>query len=80
MDVMPFDIGGFFGAMIALTFLLPLLITGSVIVLIVWAVRRSSPSGEDAAIAELRSRLARGEIDPIEFEVRLRALRGRGRH
>jgi uncharacterized membrane protein len=65
--------------MIAATILVPLVITGLIIGLVVWIFRRSSV-GEDPAIGELRSRLARGEIDPIEFEVRLRALRGRGRH
>jgi uncharacterized membrane protein len=27
-------------------------------------------------VTELKARLARGEIDPIEYQVRMRALRG----
>jgi uncharacterized membrane protein len=46
-----------------------------VIGVIVWAIRRSAPPHEDPAIVELKARLARGEIDPIEYQVRMRALR-----
>ncbi len=42
-----------------------------ILAVIVWAVRRSSPPREDPAVAELKARLARGEIDPIEFRVRM---------
>jgi uncharacterized membrane protein len=52
-----------------------LVVTVLIIVLvlgvIVWAIRRSAPAPEDPAIAELKDRLARGEIDPIEFRVRM---------
>jgi uncharacterized membrane protein len=51
-----------------------LVVTVLVVVLIlgviVWAIRRAAPPQEDPAIAELKARLARGEIDPIEFRVR----------
>ena len=43
--------------------------------LIVWAIRRATPRVSDPAEAELRRRLAEGEISPVEYEVRLRALR-----
>jgi uncharacterized membrane protein len=73
----PFDPFQFIGVTVALSFIVPLIITGAVIGVIIWAVRRSGPAREDPAVAELKSRLARGEIDPTEYEVRMRALRGR---
>jgi len=76
MDVIPFDPFGFVGGMIAISLLVPLLTTGLIVGTIVWAIRRSAPRREDPAIAELKARLARGEIDPIEYTVRMRALRG----
>lgn len=76
MDVLPFDPFGFVGGMIAISILAPLVTTGLVVGTIIWAIRRSTPAREDPAIAELRARLARGEIDPIEYTVRMRALRG----
>jgi uncharacterized membrane protein len=72
MDVGPmFD---WFGPLMAITILVPLIMTGAVVGLIVWAIRRSLPPREDPAVAALKARYARGEIDPAEFEVRLRAL------
>jgi uncharacterized membrane protein len=41
---------------------------------IVWAIRRSRPSPEEAARAELGRRLAAGEISPAEYEVRMRSI------
>jgi uncharacterized membrane protein len=41
---------------------------------IIWAIRRASRPQEDPAVAELKRRLAVGEISPVEFEVRMRAL------
>jgi uncharacterized membrane protein len=76
MDVFPFDPVGFVGGMIAISVLVPLVTTGLVVGTIVWAIRRSAPRSEDPAIAELKARLARGEIDPTEYLVRMRALRG----
>jgi uncharacterized membrane protein len=72
---MPFDVGGFFMATMAAAIILPLVITIAVIGVIVWAIRRSAPASEDPAVAELKSRLARGDIDPTEYQVRLRALK-----
>jgi uncharacterized membrane protein len=60
--------------LMAATIILPLVITLLVIGVIVWAVRRNSAPREDPAVSELKARLARGDIDPIEYEVRLRAL------
>ena len=76
MDVLPFDPFGFVGGMIAISLFIPLVTTGLILGTIVWAIRRSAPAREDPAIAELKARLARGEIDPIEYQVRMRALRG----
>lgn len=63
-----------FMPMMVASFAVPLIITGAVIVLIVWAVRRRSPKREDPAVEALKVRNARGEIDQAEFEVRLRSL------
>jgi uncharacterized membrane protein len=76
MEVLPFDPFGFVGGMIAVSLLIPLLTTGLILGTIIWAIRRSAPAREDPAITELKARLARGEIDPIEYTVRIRALRG----
>jgi uncharacterized membrane protein len=70
----PFDLFGFMGPIVAISLLLPLLMTGLIVGVIVWAIRRNSPRREDPAIEALKIRLARGEIDPVEYEVRLRAL------
>jgi uncharacterized membrane protein len=52
-----------------------LIVPVAVIVLIVWAIRRYASARRDPAEEALRDRLARGEIDMAEFQVRLRALR-----
>jgi uncharacterized membrane protein len=54
--------------------LVTLLVTVLIIGVIVWAIRRSAPPREDPAVAELKDRMARGEIDPIEFRVRMDEL------
>lgn len=41
---------------------------------IIWAVRRNSRPPEDPALAELKRRLATGEISPVEYQARLDAL------
>ncbi len=76
---MNLDPGGMFDAIfgitmlgIAATALVPIII----VVAIVWAIRRNGVIGRDPAEQELRGRLARGEIDMAEFQVRLRALKG----
>jgi uncharacterized membrane protein len=76
MEVFPVDMGGLIGATIAISLIVPLVITVLVIGVIVWTVRRTMPPREDPAVQELKARLARGEIDTAEYEVRLRALRG----
>ena len=70
----PLDLFGFMGPIVAISLLLPLLMTVLIVGVIVWAIRRNSPRREDPAIEALKIRLARGEIDPVEYEVRLRAL------
>jgi len=73
MPAMPGLFDWFMPFMLA-AILVPLVITGLVIGVIVWAIRRSAPPREDPAVVELKSRLARGEIDTAEYQVRLRAL------
>jgi uncharacterized membrane protein len=68
------DLGGFIFGTIILSLLIPVVITVGVIVTIIWAIRRSVPTGKDAAIAQLRARFARGEIDQSEFQARMDAL------
>jgi uncharacterized membrane protein len=81
--VKPVDVGfgifDWFMPLMAASLLIPLVITGLVVGVVVWAIRRSSPPREDPAVSELKGRLARGEIDTAEYEVRLRSLiRDRG--
>ena len=76
MDAIPFDPGDFIGATIAFSLIVPLVTTILIVGVVVWAIRRSMPPREDPAVRELKARLARGEIDTAEYEVRLRALRG----
>jgi uncharacterized membrane protein len=45
-----------------------------VVGVIVFALRRAIPPAEDPGIAELKRRLAAGEISPAEYEVRVRAI------
>ncbi|MCU0505341.1 MAG: hypothetical protein MUE82_06140 [Chloroflexi bacterium] len=65
-QVMGITIASIVGSLVV-TILITVLIVG----VIVWAIRRSAPPREDPAIAELKGRLARGEIDPLEFRVRM---------
>jgi putative membrane protein len=58
----------------AASVIVPLVITGVVIATVIWAIRRNSAPQEDPAVAALKARYARGEIDQAEFEVRLRSL------
>ena len=69
-----FDIGGFIMSTLLISLVVPLVITGVVVGVIVWTIRRSIPSGKDAAIQELRARFAQGEIDQSEFQARMDAL------
>jgi putative membrane protein len=66
--------GDMFGWIMVAGFLIPLVMTGLIIGVIVWTIRRSLPAREDPAVAELKRRYARGEISPAEFEVRMRSL------
>jgi len=76
MNVLPFDqLFSFMGPIFLVTLLLPLIITGAVIGVVIWAIRRNAPRREEPAVEELKARLARGEIDPVEYQVRIRALR-----
>jgi uncharacterized membrane protein len=76
MDPFPIDsLFDFMGPIFLVSLLLPLIITGAVIGVVIWAIRRSAPRRESPAVEELKARLARGEIDPVEYQVRIRALR-----
>ncbi|HEV8545060.1 MAG TPA: SHOCT domain-containing protein [Candidatus Limnocylindrales bacterium] len=86
----PFPFGGFDGVgglFVLLIFLAWLIFVGGLITLIVLAIRwllRNTGDGlhapdrrpEDTAMATLRERFARGEIDSDEFEQRRRGLGG----
>jgi uncharacterized membrane protein len=79
VDGVGFGIFDWFLPLMAASLLIPLVITGLVVGLVVWAIRRNSAPREDPSVSELKGRLARGEIDPAEYEVRLRSLiRDRG--
>ena len=69
------DLFGWMGPIFAISLIVPLIITVAVIGAIVWSIRRTMPAREDPAVAELKGRLARGEISPVEYEVRMRAMR-----
>jgi uncharacterized membrane protein len=69
------DVFGWMGPIFAISLIVPLVITLLIIGVVVWSIRRSLPPREDPAVAELKARLARGEIEPVEYEVRIRALR-----
>ncbi|HEX6867269.1 MAG TPA: hypothetical protein VF119_00620 [Candidatus Limnocylindrales bacterium] len=70
----PVDILGWMGPIFAFSLIVPLIITAAVIGVVVWSIRRGMPPRDDPAVAELKGRLARGEIDTAEYHVRLRAL------
>ena len=73
---LPFgDLFDFMGPIFLITLLLPLIVTGAIVGVVIWAIRRNTPRREEPAVEELKARLARGEIDPVEYEVRIRALR-----
>jgi uncharacterized membrane protein len=74
MDTFPTDLFDWIGPMIAVSLIVPLVTVGLVVGVIVWAIRRNSAPREDPAVTELKTRLARGEISPVEYEVRMRAL------
>ena len=74
---------GHFGFLVVFAVLANVALVIGVVVLIVlgvrWLVRNSGPVREpsqDAALAALRERFARGEIDAEEFEQRRRVLGG----
>lgn len=74
MRAMPTDLFDWMLPFMLASFLVPVIITVAVIAVIVWAIRRNSAPQDDPAVAELKARYARGEIDPAEFQVRLRDL------
>jgi len=64
-----------FLVLFAIAFVFVFAIIIGVWVLILW---RGFRGVEDPAVTELKRRLAAGEISPVEYEVRLRALTGKG--
>jgi uncharacterized membrane protein len=72
------DISGWFDAIFGIALvgtLITFIVPVAFIVLIVWAIRRNAPARRDPAEEALRDRLASGEIDMAEFQVRMRALK-----
>jgi uncharacterized membrane protein len=67
---------GWLGPVIVASVVGPIVLTLIVLGVVVWAIRRNAPRREEPAVEELKARLARGEIDPIEYQVRLRSLQG----
>lgn len=70
------DAGSLFdwiGPMMVIGFAVPLIVAGAVVGTIIYAIRRMTPR-DDPAVADLKRRFARGEIDMAEYEVRLRSL------
>ena len=76
---------GGFGVFFLISAALSVAVTVGLIALIIfgirWLIRNSEqksggPSGDDTALALLRQRYARGEIDATEFEERKRTLGG----
>ena len=74
MDPFPIDVFGLMGPIVILSLAVPLITTGLIVGVVVWAIRRNTPRREEPAVEELKARLARGEIDPVEYQVRIRAL------
>ena len=71
------DLGGIMDAVLfgtIITALVSLAVPIIIVIVVVWAIRRSAPARRDPAEEALRQRLARGEIDRAEFLVRMRAL------
>jgi len=62
---------GVFFILFIVAFVAVLAIIIAVWVLVLW---RGARGAEDPAVTELKRRLAAGEISPVEYEVRLRAL------
>lgn len=78
MGVLPLDPVGFVGRMLTISLVVPLLTIGLILGTVVRAIRRSVPVREETCDRGAQARLARGEIDPIEYAVRMRALRRGG--
>jgi putative membrane protein len=85
MEVFPVDpLGGGFGILAVVFFLVWVAFVVGLIALIALAIRwllRNTSAGspmkrEDSALATLRERYARGEIDATEYEERKRTLGG----
>jgi uncharacterized membrane protein len=71
------ELGGFLDAIFGITLITvlgTLLVPIIIIVVVIWAIRRSAPVRRDPAEEALRERLARGEIEQAEFLMRMRAL------
>jgi len=70
-----------FDAIVGITilgFVVTLAVPLAIVIVVIWAIRRGMPARRDPAEEALRTRLARGEIDMAEYQVRMRALRREG--
>ncbi|MGH8936810.1 MAG: SHOCT domain-containing protein [Acidimicrobiia bacterium] len=56
--------------------LVPLALVGTLVGLVVWAVRGAPGRPDQGALRIIEERFARGEIDVEEFESRRRVLQG----
>ena len=65
-----------FFPLVAVSLLVPIVIIAMIFAMLIWIVRRNAAALEDPAVAELKDRYARGEIETAEFQVRLRELTG----
>ena len=67
-----------FDAIVGITilgFVVTLAVPLAIVIVVIWAIRRGMPARRDPAEEALRTRLARGEIDMAEYQVRMRVLR-----
>ena len=71
---MTMDASGLAMTIVVGTFAAIAVMTVLILGFIAWVFRRASRPAEDPAVTELKRRLAAGEISPVEYEVRLRAL------
>ena len=68
------DPSGLAFAIVGGTLIAIVVMTVLILGFILWVFRRVSRPVEDPAITELKRRMAAGEISPVEYEVRLRAI------
>ena len=53
MDPFPIDVFGLMGPIVILSLAVPLITTGLIVGVVVWAIRRNTPRREEPAVEEL---------------------------